>query len=207
MTLINFISVMKRRFENLNKRAGRAVQHWWLLTIAGILGVAAGIAVFAFPLESYVTLSILFGVLMLITGAAKLIAASTSANFFMMRGYIIVGGVLDLLLGLFLCIYPGVTMALLPVMMGLWILYNGFMMIALAGDFDTLGIPGAGWIVGGSVVMIILSILVLVNPFTTGVATVVVLAGAGLILFGCLLFILSFKIRDQHKYFELEYDR
>ena len=89
---------MKRRFENLTKRAGRAVRHWWLMTIAGVLGIAAGIAVFAFPLESYVTLSILFGVLMLVVGAAKLIAASTSGNYFMMRGYVITGGVLDLLL-------------------------------------------------------------------------------------------------------------
>ncbi len=198
---------MKRRFENLTKRAGRAVQHWWLMLIAGLLGIAAGIAVFAFPLESYVTLSILFGVLMLLTGVAKLVAASTSANFFMMRGYVIVGGVIDLLLGLFLCVYPGVTIVALPIMMGLWLMYNSFMMIALAGDFDTFGIPGAGWIIGGSVVLMVLSLLVLVNPFTAGIATVIVLAGAGLLIFGCLLCALSFKLRDVHKYFELEYDR
>ncbi len=198
---------MKRRFENLTRRAGRAVQHWWLIMIVGLLSIAAGIAVFAFPLESYVTLSILFGVLMLLTGAAKLIAASTSTNFFMMRGYVIVGGVIDLLLGLFLCIYPGVTVILLPIMMGLWMLYNSFMMIALAGDFDTFGIPGAGWIIGGAVVLLILSLMVLINPFTSGIATVVVLAGAGLVIFGILLFVLSFKIRDIHHYFEYEYDR
>ncbi len=198
---------MKRRFENLTKRAGRAVQHWWLVMIAGLLAVAAGIAVFAFPLESYVTLSILFGVLMLLTGAAKLIAASTSSNFFMMRGYVIVGGVVDLLLGLFLCIYPGVTLVALPIMMGLWMMYNSFMMIALAGDFDTFGIPGAGWIICGAIVLLIFSLLVLVNPFSAGIATVVILAGVGLIVFGVLLCALSFKIRDVHKYFELEYGK
>ncbi len=190
----------------MTKRAGRAVQHWWLMTIAGILGIAAGIAVFAFPLESYVTLSILFGVLMLLTGAAKLVAASTSSNFFMMRGYVIAGGVIDLLLGLFLCIYPCVTIVALPIIMGLWMIYNSFMMIALAGDFDTFGIPGAGWIIGGAVVLLVLSLLVLVNPFTAGIATVVILAGVGLIVFGCLLCALSLKLRDVHKYFETEYD-
>ncbi len=198
---------MKRRFENLTRRAGRAVQHWWLMTIAGLLAIAAGIAVFAFPLESYVTISILFGVLMLLTGAAKLIASSTSANFFMMRGYVIVGGLVDLLLGLFLCIYPGVTLVLLPVMMGLWMMYNSFMMIALAGDFETFGIPGAGWIIGGSAVLLILSLLVLVNPFSAGIATVVVLAGVGLLVFGLLLCALSFKLKDVHQYFGLEYDK
>ncbi len=195
---------MKRRFENLTRRAGRAVQHWWLLTVAGVLAIAAGIAVFAFPLESYVTLSVIFGVLVLLTGVAKLIASSTSGNFFLGRGYVIAGGVIDLLLGLFLCIYPGITIMLLPIMMGLWIMYNSFIMIALAGDFDTFGIPGAGWIVGGSVVMLILSILVLVNPFTAGVATVIVLAGVGLLVFGCLLCALSFKLKTVHEYFDCE---
>ncbi len=175
------------------------------MTIAGILSVAAGVAVFAFPLESYVTLSILFGVLMLLTGFAKLIAASTSSNFFMMRGYVIVGGVVDLLLGLFLCIYPDVTLVFLPVMMGLWMMYNSFMMISIAGDFDTFGIPGAGWIIGGAVMLLILSLVVLVNPFSAGVATVVILAGVGLIVFGIILCALSFKLKDVHRFFELEY--
>ena len=46
---------MKRHFENLTNRVGRAVQHWWLMMLAGILCFALGIAVFVFPLESYVT--------------------------------------------------------------------------------------------------------------------------------------------------------
>ena len=87
--------------------------------LAGILCIIAGICVFAFPLESYVTLSILFGVLMLLTGAAQLIIASTSGNYLVMRGYFIVGGVLDVILGIFLCVYPGVSLVVLPIMMGL----------------------------------------------------------------------------------------
>ncbi len=198
---------MKRRFENLTKRAGRAVRHWWLMTIAGVLGIAAGIAVFAFPLESYVTLSILFGVLMLVVGAAKLIAASTSGNYFMMRGYVITGGVLDLLLGLFLCINPGVTLVFLPIMMGFWMMYNSFILIGFAGDMDTFGIRGTGWIMGGAILLLILSVLVLINPFGAGVATVVVLAGVGLIVFGLLLCSLSMTLKEVHSAFESEYDR
>ena len=103
---------MKRHFENLTSKVSRAVQHWWLLLAAGLLCIALGIVVFVFPLESYVTLSILLGVVMLVVGAAQLIIASTSGNYLMMRGYVIVGGIADLLLGLFLCVYPGVTIKL-----------------------------------------------------------------------------------------------
>jgi uncharacterized membrane protein HdeD (DUF308 family) len=198
---------MKRRFENLTKGAARAIRHWWLLLLAGALCIAAGIAVFAFPLQSYVTLSILFGVVLLVMGAAKLIAASTSINFFMMRGYVIVGGVLDILIGIFLCVNPGVTLMVLPVLMGLWMLYNSFVLIGFSGDFDTFGIPGAGWVIGGGILLLILSIIVLANPMGAGIATVVVIAGCGLVIFGFLMCALSIKLKDIHRNFEDEYVR
>ena len=198
---------MKRRFENLTRGAARAIKHWWLLAVAGILCIALGIVVFAFPLQSYVTLAILFGVLLLVVGAAKLISASTSANFFMMRGYVIVSGVLDLLIGIFLCIYPGVTLVALPIMMGFWMMYNSFVLIGFSGGFETFGIPGSGWVIGGGILLLILSILVLVNPFGAGIATVVVLAGVGLIVFGILLISLAMKLKEIHRNFDSEYVR
>ena len=178
---------MKRHFENLTERAGRAVQHWWLMMLAGVLCIALGIAVFVFPLQSYVTLSILAGILILLVGAAQLIIASTSGNYLAMRGYMLVGGVIDLILGLLLCIYPGVTMALLPIMLGIWMMYHSFMMIAFGGDLETFRIKGSGWTILGGVLLLALSFVVLVNPFSAGVAAVVVLSGIGLIVFGFLL--------------------
>lgn len=178
---------MKRHFENLTERAGRAVQHWWLMMLAGVLCVALGIAVFVFPLQSYVTLSILAGILMLLVGAAQLIIASTSGNYLAMRSYMLVGGLIDLILGLLLCIYPGVTMALLPIMLGIWMMYHSFMIIAFGGDMETFRVKGSGWTILGGVLLLALSFVVLVNPFSAGVAAVVVLSGIGLIVFGFLL--------------------
>lgn len=195
---------MKRHFENLTKMASRAVMHWWLFLVAGVFCLVTGIVVFVFPLESYVTLSIIFGVLMLVVGAAKLIAAATSGNYFLMKGYVIIGGLLDLILGLFLCIYPGVTLIMLPIMMGFWMLYNSFMLFSFADDLGTLQVPGGGLITAGGILLLILSVLVLVNPFGAGIATVVVLAGSGLILFGFLLCSLSVKLKDIHMNFDIE---
>ena len=198
---------MKRHFENLTERAGRAVKHWWLMMLAGILCFAAGIAVFAFPLESYVTLSVLAGILMIFVGAAQLIIASTSSNYLTMRGYTLVGGVIDLLLGFLLCIYPAVTMAFLPIMLGIWMMYHSFMIIAFGGDLETFRVKGSGWTVLGGVLLLILSMIVLINPFSAGIAAVVVLAGVGLLVFGFLLCWMSVILRDVHKNFEKEYPR
>lgn len=187
---------MKRHFENLAARAARAIKHWWLLMLAGILVVAAGICVFAFPIQSYVALSILFGIIMLLVGAIQLIVASTSGNYLMLRGYIIVGGVLDVLLGLFLCIYPGVSLFLLPILMGLWLMYHSFMIISLGGDMSTFKVPGDGMVIVGGILLLLLSIFVIVDPFSIGVATVLTVAGAGLIFFGVLLCSLSLTLKS-----------
>ena len=198
---------MKRHFENLANRAGRAVQHWWLMMLAGILCFALGIAVFVFPLQSYVALSIMAGVIMLIVGAAQLIVASTSGNYLTMRGYMLVGGLIDLILGLLLCVYPGVTMALLPIMLGIWMMYHSFMIIAFGGDLETFRVKGSFWTVIGGVVLLAFSFIVLVNPFSAGVAAVVVLTGIGMLVFGLMLCWMSMVLKDIHKNYEKEYPR
>jgi uncharacterized membrane protein HdeD (DUF308 family) len=101
---------MKRHFENLVRRASRMVKHWWLMLIAGLLCIVAGIIVFVFPIQSYVAISIMFGVLILLVGAAQLIVASSSGNYLATKSYSIVGGVMDVVLGILLCIYPNVTL-------------------------------------------------------------------------------------------------
>ena len=189
---------MKRHFENLAQKAGRAVRHWWMLMLAGVLCVAAGIAVFVFPLESYVALSICVGVLMLIVGAVQLIIASTSNNYLMMKGYVIVGGVLDLILGLFMCLYPGITLMLIPIMLGIWMMYHSFMIVAFGGDLDTFNVKGNGLVIAAGILLLLLSILILMNPFGVGVAAVVVMAGIGLLLFGIILCVMSLKLKDIH---------
>ena len=187
---------MKRHFENLVAKASRAVKHWWLMLIAGILCIAAGICVFVFPVESYVVLSILFGIVMLLTGVGQLIIASTSGNYLMMRGYFIVGGIMDLILGIFLCVYPGVTLVVLPFMMGLWLMYHSFILIAFCGDMDTFKVSGSASMIILGILVLILSIFVLLNPFSAGVVTVLVVAGAGLLLLGITFCVLAAKLRD-----------
>ena len=198
---------MKRHFENLIDRATRAIKHWWLLLLAGILCVALGVAVFVFPLESYVTLSILFGVFLLVSGAAQLIIALSSGNYLMMRGYIIAGGVIDILLGIFLCAFPAVSLVVLPIMMGICLLYHSFMIIAFGGDMETFRLSGSAWIICGGVILLILSLLVLANPLSVGIETVVVICGLGLLMLGVLLSAISMKLKDIHTSLEKEYPR
>lgn len=198
---------MKRHFENLTDRATRVINHWWLLPLAGILCVALGVSVFIFPLESYVILSVLLGVLLLVIGAAYLIIASSSGNYLATRGYLVIGGIVDVLLGVFLCVYPAVSLAFLPVMVGICLLYHSFMLISLGGDLSTFRIPGSMWVVCGGILLLLLSLLIVANPFSIGIDTVVIIAGLGLVLLGIMLSAIGVRFKDIHDYVEKEYPR
>ena len=190
---------MKRHFEHLIRKASRVIKHWWLIGLAGLLCIIAGLAVLIFPIQSYIALSIIFGILVLLVGAVQLIVASTSANYLATKGYWVVGGVLDILLGIFLCIYPNVTLMLLPIMMGIWMMYHSFMMLAFGGDLENFHIKGSGVTIFGGILLLLLSIMVLINPFGAGIATVIVVTSVGLVCLGSLLCITSMQFRDIHK--------
>ena len=195
---------MKNHYERIARRAAKSIRHWWLLLIAGMLSIVAGILVFVFPLESYVLISIIFGIVVLLTGVVKLTVAATSENYLAMKGYVIVSGVLDVLLGIFLCVWPGVTLLLLPIMMGIWLMYHSFMTLAFGGDMENFGLSGSGSTIFGGVLLLILSIMVLINPFGAGVATVLVLTGVGLVVLGVLLCTRSLKLKTIHDELEFE---
>ena len=57
----------------------------------------------------------------------------------------------------------------------------------------------------GALMLLILSVFVLVDPFSVGVATVLTVAGVGLIVLGIIFCTISFKLKNLHKMMEREY--
>lgn len=183
------------------ERAGKTIRHWWMFLVTGLLSIIAGIIVFSKPAESYLTLSVMFGVLMLVTGIVELTVSITSNNYFMTRSYRIIGGILDLLIGLFLCVYPSVTLVILPVILGIWLMFHSFMIIGFGSDMDSMRVKGSGWTVALGVIMLILSLAIVMCPLTIGTASVVVLTGCAFLVFGIILIILSIRLRRIHEHF------
>jgi uncharacterized membrane protein HdeD (DUF308 family) len=83
-------------------------------------------------------------------------------------------------------------------MLGIWMMYHSFMIIAFGGDLDTFNVKGNGLVIASGIVLLILSILILMNPFRAGIPAVIILTGVGLLVFGIILGIMSFKLRDIH---------
>ena len=197
---------MANIFTELKERTCRNVKHWWLLLACGILCAICGIVVFCNPVKSYITISIVFGIVMLLNGIVELITAVTSRNLFLLRGYNIMGGMLDLFIGLFLCAFPRLTLDLLPIILGVWLLYHSFMVMGLGSDLKAIRTPGSSLLFIGGVVMLIIAILALFsNSFGTNL--VVILTGTAFVIFGIILSSIALELRKANRYLNEEFSR
>ena len=197
---------MANILTELRERTCRNVKHWWLLLACGILCAICGIVVFCNPVKSYITISIVFGIVMLLNGIVELITAVTSRNLFLLRGYNIMGGMLDLFIGLFLCAFPRLTLDLLPIILGVWLLYHSFMVMGLGSDLKAIRTPGSSLLFIGGVVMLIIAILALFsNSFGTNL--VVILTGTAFIVVGIILSSIALELRKANRYLHEEFSR
>lgn len=187
---------MLNNFSSIYGKAKRAVKFWWLQLISGLIMIVLGIVMFSYPLEGYVALSFFFGVAMLVSGMVQIIIALTSRNLFVIKGSSIVGGILDVCLGVLLCFHPAMTMALLPLIFGFWLLYHSFVTIGFGGDLNMLNVKGAPWFIILGIISLILSFIILINPFSFGVAIVVIVTSIAFIIQGIAMVIASFKLKS-----------
>ena len=64
---------MENSFAALIENSKQAVKYWWLLLLTGIALLVIGIVVFAFPAQSYIGMSLMFGWLILLSGIFQVI--------------------------------------------------------------------------------------------------------------------------------------
>lgn len=158
------------------------IRNWWVSLVLGILFLAMGVVVIIYSKESYVTLSLLFGIGVMVAGLLEIyLGASMEARSG--RGWIIATGVIELLLGVMLVALPVVSMAMLPFLLGFWLLFRGFSLIGLSSDMMAWGIKGPGWVLAIAIMLVICAFLVIFHP-VIGAGAIVAFLGIGLLLLG-----------------------
>ena len=103
-----------------------SINYWWLFLLTGILLIVVGLWVFASPLASYLSLSFIFAFGILFTGVFEVIFAISNRKTMDNWGWTLSSGILDLVIGFYLMAYPAITIAILPLILGFWLLFRGF---------------------------------------------------------------------------------
>jgi uncharacterized membrane protein HdeD (DUF308 family) len=154
---------------------------WHSALVAGVVAVALGIVVLAWPGPTLVVIGALFGVYLLVSGIAQIVIAFGAHISGGLRALSFFSGALFILLGLmcFRSIFQSV--ALLGIWIGIGWLFRG-----IAGTFNSLdapSMPNRGWAVFFSVVTAIAGVVLIVDPVGS-LAALAVLAGVWLIVLG-----------------------
>jgi len=177
------------------KEIKEAVQYWWLLLLTGLILVALGIWVFASPATAYLSLSIVFGASILSIGFFETIFAISARKSLEGWGWTLASGLLDIVIGAYLITYPGVTMVILPFVLGFWLLFRGFSAIGFSFDIKSYGDLNWGWFLLFAIGIIFFAVMILTVP-AFGVANIIAWTGFSFIFAGAFRIILAFRLKN-----------
>lgn len=190
---------MENRFNTLIENSKQAVRYWWLLLVTGIVLFLLGIVIFIFPQQSYIGMSLLFGWVILITGILEVVLSTANRHFVTGRGWMLAGGVIEIILGIILIFNIALSAATLPIFLGFWLLMRSFSAIGLGGDMNALSIPGSGWTIFSGILLLICAIWILLQPLVFGTTAVIIWVGISLLFAGVAAISLSMQLHNAHK--------
>jgi len=171
-----------------------AINYWWLLLLSGLIFIGIGIWIFSSPAAAYLSLSLLFAIGILAIGIFETAFAITARGSLHGWGWILAMGILDILIGGYLLAYPAVTMAVLPFILGFWLIFRGVSAIGSAFDMKAYGIGGWVWFLILAIAIIFFGFMVLAVP-AFGVVNIVIWTALSFIAAGVFRIFLGFSLR------------
>lgn len=187
-----------KKLHALLESSKQAIRYWWLLLAVGLLLLAVGILIFLFPARSYLGLSMLLGWVILLAGILEVVLSATNRHFITGRGWMLAGGIIEMILGLVLIFNVALAASMLPLLLGFWLLMRAFSTIGLGSDMRTLEISGAGWTILMGILLLICSLWILFQPVGVGTSAVIVWVGITMLFAGAAACTLAMQLRRAH---------
>ena len=167
--------------------------NWWLLALRGLVAVLFGVLAFMWPGGTLITLVWLFGAFALVNGILSLVLA-TKTKGYPKVGSLILGGLLGILAGLLAFVMPGITALGLLILIAAWAIVTGIMELVAAVRLRKI-INNEWLLVLAGIASVVFGVILLFQP-AAGALALIWLIGAWAFVFGILLMILAFRMRN-----------
>jgi uncharacterized membrane protein HdeD (DUF308 family) len=175
------------------------VRRLWKSTLAlGVLTLIVGAAVLVWPGQSIVVAGVLFGVYLLASGIAQVVAAFTVYAPAASRVLLFISGALSIVLGVFAFrdFNDGAAVWLLTLWIGIGFIFQGVSSSALAISLPKM--PDRGWYIFLGVLTVIAGMVVLVWPISS-IVVLAIFAGAWLVVIGAIEIVWALSARSTAK--------
>jgi uncharacterized membrane protein HdeD (DUF308 family) len=115
-----------------------ARRHFWPVAIMGVLGIGAGLATFVWPDLTALTLLYVVALWAVATGILQVMTGITLRREIDGELWMVLGGLLSIVFGAYLIVFPGAGLISLVWLVGLWALAFGFSSLGLAWRLRTI---------------------------------------------------------------------
>lgn len=168
-------------------------RRWWAVALRGVVAIAFGIMAWAWSDITLGTLITLFGIFTIADGITSIVAAFQRERSSYGFLPLLLTGVVDVLLGVIVVVWPDLSALALMYVIGFWALFTGIMELVTAFQLRRL-LPDLASLVWSGAISLIFGILVVIAPGSGAIALVRVI-GLFAIVFGVSLVILAFRLR------------
>ena len=166
----------------------------WVLAF-GVLTLAAGIAVLAWPAETLLVIAVLFGIQLVIAGIFRFVMAfSEPVRGAGIRVLYAVIGLLSIIVGIWAIRHADLTVLVLAVLLGIFWVVNG--MFEIFAALSERALPHRGWTGAMGVLSVFAGLIVIAVP-NISVITLAVVLGIWLLFWGIGEIMIAFRLRAE----------
>ncbi|MCL4642252.1 MULTISPECIES: HdeD family acid-resistance protein [Olivibacter] len=185
-----------KKSTQLNKR----------ILITGILLVIIGFLTLWRPFQSYLFISLSFSVLIIVSGVLEILFIIQHQKIIKMWLTMLVGGIIDVTMGIYLLLSPLIMMIILTPLISIWVFYKGFTALRFALLLRAYAYQ-RWWLQLAMGVAIMLISLIIVSSATAsflqviGFLNTISWTGLGIVLIGITAISLSVVYRNTGRLF------
>src|SRR6266852_9761791 len=170
-------------------------RNWWALALRGVFAILLGLAAFVLPGVTLAVFVALFGAYAVIDGVLAIIAGVRAAERHERWWSPVLKGLAGIVAGALAFIWPALTALALLYLIAGWAIVTGVLEIVAAVHLHRA--HGEWLLVLNGVLSVLFGLLVTIWP-GAGVLTLLWMIGVYAIVFGAVLLVLAFRLRNLH---------
>ncbi len=165
-------------------------KNWYMVLIKGIIMVLLAVLMFMSPEGTLLAYVLYLGIGFIISGIVFIVKGISAKGVLDNWGWVVFEGVMDIFLGFILMAHPGLTLTVLPIMIGFWGAFYGIFLIIDAFS----GTGSAVLKIVSGILILILANTIIFNPVSFGL-TLAIWLGFILLFAGIYNIINSFSLK------------
>lgn len=167
--------------------------NWWAVALRGVVAILFGIAAFAMPVVTMLSLVVVFAAFSFVDGVFGIIAAVRGARRGERWVWLLLNGILGIAAGAVAIFYPDITVLAFVILVAVWALISGTLVLISA--FRLKIDHGRVWLAIGGIASIVFGLLLMVSPYI-GALVLTFWTGAHALVLGGTLLVLAYRLRS-----------